>query len=186
MPVCTIYLLTLKASIPTFITKIREACQPLVCAKVVRWIITPSQLSKKALVHPSQPWDVVVILPHATQSLPDNLQGMIEDQWSIQAGIPSKLVASFASTNERLLHPANKEVPPLTGALSHPRIAGSSQALELSDELRTWISSSQGPKGAVSMLNLLAFKPGKKEEYLKYGKAFADSIGSSREVSRRL
>jgi hypothetical protein len=32
--------------------------------------------------------------------------------------------------------------------------------------------------GAVSMFNLLAFKPGMKDEYLKYGKAFAETIGS--------
>lgn len=30
------------------------------------------------------------------------------------------------------------------------------------------------------MLNLLAFNPGMKDQYLKYGKAFAESIGSSR------
>lgn len=30
------------------------------------------------------------------------------------------------------------------------------------------------------MLNLLAFKPGLKEEYLKYGSAFAKSVGSKR------
>lgn len=30
------------------------------------------------------------------------------------------------------------------------------------------------------MLNLLAFLPGRKEEYLKYGQAFAESVGSRR------
>jgi len=105
---------------------------------------------------------------------------MIKDQWSIQAGIPSSLIDTFNSTNDHLLHPSGEEVPDLTGALSHPRIAKSSQALELSDELRQWISSGRGPKGAVSMLNLLAFHAGRKDEYLKYGKAFAESIGSSR------
>ena len=30
------------------------------------------------------------------------------------------------------------------------------------------------------MLNLLAFIPGKKEQYLKYGKAFSESVGSRR------
>lgn len=36
------------------------------------------------------------------------------------------------------------------------------------------------------MLNLLAFKPGLKDSYLKYGKAFAESIGSRRGGNAKL
>jgi uncharacterized protein (DUF1330 family) len=61
----------------------------------------------------------------------------------------------------------------------------SSQDLSLSAELDAWIdsfvhssSSSKVGKGAVSMFNLLAFHPGEKDSYLKYGAAFAKSIGS--------
>lgn len=181
MPVSTITLLSLNTSIPKFITTLQKtSLKPLLIAKVARWIITPSTLSTAALLQPSQPWDILLILPGASPSLPEQLQDMIKDQWSIQTGIPSRLLVSFETTNEKLLHPSANDIPPLTGALSHPRIANSSQALELSDELRQWISSSQSPKGAVSMLNLLAFQAGKKDEYLKYGKAFAESIGSSR------
>ena len=68
----------------------------------------------------------------------------------------------------------------MTGALSLPRIAESSQKLELSNELRQWILSGQGLNGSVSVLDLLAFEYGKKGENLNYGKAFAESIGSSR------
>lgn len=75
-------------------------------------------------------------------------------------------------------------MPALTGSLEKPRIATSSQDLEMSDELREWIendfSRTEEGKGAVSMLNLLAFKPGMKESYLKYGAEFAKSIGSRR------
>jgi hypothetical protein len=181
MPVSTIILLSLETSIPKFISTLHKTTlKPLVIAKVARWIITPSTLSKVALLQPSQPWDILLILPGASNQLPENLRGIIKDQWSIQAGIPSRLLASFNSTNEHLLQPSAGEIPKLTGALSHPRIAKSSQALELSDELRQWISSGQSPKGAVSMLNLLAFQAGRKDEYLKYGKAFAESIGSRR------
>lgn len=181
MPISTVILLSLETSISTFIAALhRTSLRPLVIAKVVRWIITPSELSKVALLRPLQPWDILLILPGASHSLSEDLQTMIKDQWSIQAGIPSSLIDTFNSTNDHLLHPSGEEVPDLTGALSHPRIAKSSQALELSDELRQWISSGRGPKGAVSMLNLLAFHAGRKDEYLKYGKAFAESIGSSR------
>lgn len=62
-------------------------------------------------------------------------------------------------------------------------MADSAQSLSLSPELREWIQNGVGKKqvpGAVSMLNLLAFKPGMKESYLEYGRAFAESIGVSR------
>lgn len=181
MPVCTIHLLSLSASLPDFLTTLRNSSlKPLVTAKVARWIITPTELSKDTLLHPSQPWDLFLILPSSSERLPKEIESIIKDHWSIKAGIPSKLVDSFHSTNKRLLHPASGDVPSLTGALSHPKIAESSQALELNDELQGWITSGKGPKGAISMLNLLAFRPGKKEKYLKYGKAFAESIGSSR------
>lgn len=178
MPVSTINLLSLKTSIPTFLLTLHQtSLQPLVIAKVARWIITPSSLSTAALL---QPWDLLLILPHASPSLPANLLAMIHDQWCIQAGIPSKLTASFATTNQQLLHPSAETIPPLTGALSHPNLAPSSQALELSPELLQWISNAKSPKGAVSMLNLLAFHPGRKDQYLQYGHAFAESIGSKR------
>lgn len=54
----------------------------------------------------------------------------------------------------------------------------------MSSELRSWIenefSKTKEGKGAVSMLNLLAFKPGMKDSYLKYGSEFASSIGLRR------
>lgn len=67
-------------------------------------------------------------------------------------------------------------------------IAKEGQNLELTQELRDWCLSywrHQGVKGkgAVSMLNLLAFAhPQDKahESYNSYGKAFAESIGSRR------
>ena len=87
---------------------------------------------------------------------------------------------SIKAKNHHLLHPTTSEVPPLTGSLDWPRIAKSAQGLELSQELQDWIMSKDRPKGAVSMLNLLAFQPGKKGEYLKYVQAFAESLGSQR------
>jgi len=74
-------------------------------------------------------------------------------------------------------------VPELTGSLDKPKINDdSAQHLELSPELRNWIEdfSTEEGKGAVSMLNLLAFKPGLKSEYLKYGAEFAKSVGKRR------
>ena len=72
-------------------------------------------------------------------------------------------------------------MPPLSGSLDHdPRVADSAQRLELTTELNHWIKSTNSPAGAVSMLNLLAFRSGQREAYAEYGKAFADSVGSRR------
>ena len=181
MPVCTIYLLSLIVSLSKFVdTLYQYSPRTIVTAKVARWIITPKRLSKEPLLHPPQPWELLLILLGAEKGLPRELTKLVKKTWSIQAGIPSQVIASFQTTNDRLLHPSPGEVPLLTGALSDPLVAKSSQSLELSEKLHDWIASDEAPKGVVSMLNLLSFEPGKQSMYLKYGKAFAQSIGSSR------
>lgn len=181
MPVCTVTLLALKVSIPDFLDSLRNSpVKPLVTARVIRWIVKPTTLCKESLLDQQPPWDLLIIHEGTQQTWADNLVTITQNSWSIQAGIPTSITSSFASTNARLLHPHPSEVPALTGSLPSPRKASSSQSLELDDELHQWISSGAGPKGAVSMLNLLAFKPGKQSQYLKYGKAFANSVGSRR------
>jgi hypothetical protein len=98
--------------------------------------------------------------------------------------VPSRLLNDFEVKNKRLLKPEKGDVPALTGSLDKPRISDSAQGLEMSPELRSWIekdfSTTAEGQGAVSMLNLLAFKPGMKDSYLHYGSEFAKSIGSRR------
>lgn len=181
MPLCAITLLALKASTPEFLEALkRSPIKPLVTARVIRWIIKPTALSKESLLDQPWPWDLLVIYEGSQPTWPDDMSAMIQNSWSIQAGVPTSITSSFASTNNRLLRPDPSEVPALTGSLSKPRKASTAQSLELDNELHQWISSGAGPKGAVSMLNLLAFKPGKQSQYLKYGKAFAESVGSRR------
>jgi len=182
MPVCTLRLLSLKVSLENFLKALeKSSVKPLVVARVVRWIIIPTTISVDPLLARDIKWDVLLLLPN-TDELSEELKGMVGTEWTVKAGIPSRLVASFASKNEKLLHPQPGDVPPLTGALEKPRTADSAQALELTNEMQEWIRTfgKQEGRGAVSMLNLLAFKDGMKEEYLKYGKSFAESIGSRR------
>ena len=184
MPLATVRLLALdpNVSIPSYLKALRDAnVRPLVISKVVRWIVRPEKLSVSNLVHTK--WDLVII--HLSSSpLPPTLLGAdwVADQWSITAGIPSGLVNNFGEDNRRLLHPQPDGVPSLTGAATHPQTASSAQGLELDPELLEWIRTFELGRGAVSMFNLLAFKPGREahESYLRYGKAFAESIGSRR------
>ena len=181
MPICTVQLLSLDSSVDTFLTALRNSSlKPIIIARVVRWIITPTSLSREPLLSQSPPWDLLLILPNAIKSLPADLRSLVRSSWSIQAGVPSKLLTSFESKNSKLLHPPPNTLPPLTGSLSKPEKAESTQSLELTDHLQSWIQGGKSPKGAISMLNLLAFRPGLTEQYLKYGKAFSESVGSRR------
>lgn len=188
MPVCTLHLLSLTVPLSQFFdTLSTSGVSPLTAGRVVRWIITPTKLSVDPLLQEDAHWDVLLVMPNM-DGLPETLKSIVRKEWTVKAGVPSRLLQDFAPKNERLLHPQPGDVPSLTGALNSPRMADSARSLELSKELQTWIQSfgQREGRGAVSMLNLLAFKDGMKEEYLKYGKAFAESIGIRRGGSAKI
>lgn len=185
MPLATLHLVALSSgrTVSAFLRALKSASvKPLVASKVVRWIIEPEKLSTHLT---KQQWDVLIILP-ATTKIPDAYTGRdwMHRHWSITAGVPKSVVNGFEERNEKLLFPKQGDVPPLTGSLEKgAKMAGSTQGLELNQELLGWSKDFKlGQNGAVSMLNLLSFKPGKEahESYLRYGKAFAESIGSKR------
>lgn len=187
MPLCTLHLLALQPTTPnplsTFLSTLKSSnIKPLVVSRVIRWIILPTKLSTEHLLARNTKWDILLILP-STSSLPDEIDKLVEHKWSVTAGVPSRLVNNFTATNEKLLHPNPADVPSLSPSSAAKKTTQSSQDLELGSELNDWIDGfvregGKKGKGAVSMFNLLAFNPGMKEEYLKYGAAFAKSIGS--------
>ena len=181
MPTCTVFLLALASSIPQFLTALqRTPLNPITIAKAIRWIVRPTELSRKTLLSEPFDWDLLLILPGAADKLPQTLDHLVRKSWRIQAGIPSRILNAYSETNTRLLRPQHGDVPPLETPTRDLRLAESTQDLELTGELNDWIQSNHGPQGAISMLNLLAFHPGKKEEYMSYGKAFSESVGSRR------
>ena len=184
MPLATVHLIALakNATIPSYLHALKAAgAKPLVVSRAIRWIIKPEKLSVSKLLNTN--WDLLIITLSATPLPPECLRSdSVAEHWSISAGVPGSLVNSFHERNKRLLQPQQGDVPALTGSLSKPRKASSSQGLELSDALLQWSKDFKLGQGAVSMLNLLAFHPGKEahDSYLRYGKAFAESIGSKR------
>ncbi|KAF1936021.1 hypothetical protein EJ02DRAFT_360127 [Clathrospora elynae] len=186
MPLCTLHLLALDHTTPNpfslFLFTLKALhVSPLIISRVIRWIILPSKLSTEHLLGRNIHWDILLILPD-TSPLPQDLQKLVQHHWSVTAGVPSRLIQDFPSKNNALLHPDPSSVPKLSEKTCK-KTTESSQSLELSDELDAWIEtfvkgSGKEARGAVSMFNLLAFNPGMKSEYLKYGAAFAKSIGS--------
>lgn len=184
MPLATVHLLRIsnRTTIASYLEALRSAkVNPLVISKPQRWIIKPEHLSVNKLLNTQ--WDLMIIAL-LSAPLPSKVLEMdlVSDHWSISAGVPSGLINNFHQRNEKLLRPPQGGVPELTGSMSEPRMAGSSQGLELNGELLKWSKDFKLGNGAMSMFNLLAFKPGKEahESYLRYGKAFAESIGSRR------
>ncbi|KAK0782139.1 hypothetical protein LTR59_012241 [Friedmanniomyces endolithicus] len=186
MPLTTIHLIALSpnATINQFLRALKSfGVKPLVASRAVRWIIRPEHLSTSQLLDTQ--WDLLIILP-ASSPLPETYlnKDWVRAHWTITAGVPGTLLQDFETKNNRLLHPQKDDVPPLTGSLENqPRKASSAQGLELNDDLLTWSRTfALGQQGAVSMLNLLAFHPGKEmhASYLRYGKAFSESIGKRR------
>ncbi|KAF2624001.1 hypothetical protein BU25DRAFT_165467 [Macroventuria anomochaeta] len=186
MPLCTLHLLALHTTTPnplsTFLSTLKSSSvRPLVVSRVIRWIILPTKISTEHLLARNIKWDILLILS-STDDLPGEIAKLVEHHWSVTAGVPSRLTKDFEKTNRGLLHPDPATVPPLSSS-NEKKTTQSSQDLELSAELNVWVDefvrgSGREGKGAVSMFNLLAFNTGMKEEYLKYGAAFAKSIGS--------
>lgn len=197
MPLCTLHLLSLHptTNIATFLSTLKSSnITPLVVSRVIRWIILPTKLSTEHLLARNIHWDLLLILPTTSAPLPHPLSQQVAHNWSITAGIPSRLIHNFPAKNNALLHPDPASVPALRrsnnnnndddGEEEATPTTQSAQHLELSSDLDAWIQHavSTGARefqGPVSMFNLLCFNPGMKAEYLKYGAAFADSVGAA-------
>jgi hypothetical protein len=180
MPLCDLHLIALKStsSVQAFLKSLRaHRINPIIQSRVIRWVILPSSLSAVPLLAMNTRWDLLIVLPSDTKIHHEALS-QVAAQWSITAGVPSRLLNGFEEKNASLLNPPPGSVKPPDN--SNPITKASTQSLELSPELSAWIQSlPQAVRGhPISMLNLLAFNPGKKEQYGKYGAAFASRVGS--------
>ena len=189
MPLATVHLVALApgAKVTDYAKAISTSVKPYVISRVQRWIIKPEKLSVSKLLDTK--WDLMIIVP-ATEKIIEELLSpkWLSAHWSITTGVPSSLTKDFDQRNQKFLHPNKSDIPPLTGSTTKPKLASSNQALELSPELLSWSKSFPLGAGAMSMLNLLAFLPGPEAHasYLRYGKAFSESIGSKRGGNAKL
>ncbi|KAF1813140.1 hypothetical protein P152DRAFT_394995 [Eremomyces bilateralis CBS 781.70] len=191
MPVCSLHVLALHTSIPSFLSVLASQSppiKPLLASKPLRWIVRPTSTSTSLLGSnattqdpnpPSNPWDLVIVLP-LDVPLPVAAIPFIAQQFSVTVGVPSSRLKQLAEGNDQLLHPPGG-VPQSSGERTRGANASSSQSLELSNPLQQWIAKEGNGDtrgGAVSMLNLLSFNKGKKTSYQQYGAAFASKVGN--------
>ncbi|CAI4214481.1 unnamed protein product [Parascedosporium putredinis] len=180
MVVCTLHLIALNdgVSVPTFLANLRASnVQPIFIAKVLRWIILPSHQSTGRLLARNKSWDLLLgLAPDAT--IPAALAASdIDAQWTVSYGVSAKVLSGYRALTSQLHAAAASARVPL------PRTADrdTSQDLESSPELLGWINElpTDLRHRPVTMLNLLAFNPGKKDQYVRYGKEFSSRVGSA-------
>lgn len=155
----------------------RKDIKPLVKAKVLRWIILPTKTSTAPLLGQNVQWDMLLVLP-GDAALPLEVRSFVKASWSSNIGVPSKLLQGYEQKNAKLLRPQPGSVKAAESYLTPS--AETAQSLELSPELGRWVSNldDRSRKHPVSMLNLLQFTPGRREQYKKYGAEFGRRVGS--------
>lgn len=180
MVVCNLHIVALKSgtSPPAFLAKIRQHdIKPIFQAQILRWMILPTHISAGHLLNRNLRWDLVLGLD-ASAAIPSALQPEIEAIWTVSCGASARVLAEYSKRNAALLKPEPGSVP----KVELPDVSRSSNAqnLEFSPELGEWISSMPPAlqNHPVSMLNLLAFNEGKKDDYVRYGKEFSSRVGA--------
>ncbi|KAL2112401.1 hypothetical protein VUR80DRAFT_7756 [Thermomyces stellatus] len=177
MVVCTLHIISLRqgATISGFLANLRKHhVDPIIKARVLRWMVLPSAQSAGYLLGRNKRWDLLVGLgPDA--SIPKDVAADIDAVWTVSCGVSSKLLSGYGDLNAKLL---SSPVAPLP---LPNRGQASSQNLEASSELLGWIADLPEPaqRHPVSMLNLLSFNPGKKRQYQAYGREFSQRVGSA-------
>jgi hypothetical protein len=113
----------------------------------------------------------------ALESLPPNLQPLVQQEYRLAVGIPSKLLSNYDDRDKPLKRAASSI--PLTGFLANARQKSSSKNLELSPDLLAFMDTlTRTHDGPVTMLNLLHFHhPNGKKSYYQYGQAFIPVAG---------
>lgn len=176
MVVCMLHLISLKkeTTISSFLSKLRESrVNPVIRAKALRWMITPSTLSSGYLLARNLQWNLLLGL-EADAAIPSSAATEIDAIWTVACGVSSAAVSGYQKLNSQLLQAAGPRIE-----LPSIQPKDSSQSLEVSSEMREWIAAlpAQLQHRPVSMLNLLAFNPGKAEQYRKYGAEFSSRVG---------
>ncbi|PYH93339.1 hypothetical protein BO71DRAFT_450825 [Aspergillus ellipticus CBS 707.79] len=177
MPAASLHLLALSTDTSTFLGSLRSARKVIVASRPRHVVIRPTDLDKDILT--KTPWDLLVLIqtPPDSPPIPQSLHSQIKSQYHVTVGIPSKLLATYASRDESLKQTAPSI--PLAGSLDQARSKPSSQNLELSPELISFMDRlTPLHPGPVTMLNLLHFHhPDGKKSYYQYGQSFIPVAG---------
>ncbi|KAH3314805.1 hypothetical protein KXW17_003934 [Aspergillus fumigatus] len=186
MPGLTLHLLALAPSTTaeSFLRQLRQSSAiKIILASRPQHIVIPPTLIDSNLLTTTK-WDLLVLLQPssrtqeaARESLPPNLQPLVQQEYRLAVGVPSKLLSNY-DDRDRSLKRAASSIP-LTGSLANAHQKPSSKNLELSPDLLAYMDTlTRTHDGPVTMLNLLHFHhPNGKKSYYQYGQAFIPVAG---------
>lgn len=173
MPLLTLHLLRLTSTktVPAFIQDVHShpTITLILASEPRHLVIKPTHLDVSPLT--TTKWDLLVLLRSPSSTLPAPLQSSVTSEYKLTVGVPSKLVSRYPDHNAKLI--AEAPNVKLTGALAKAQemVKDDGQNLELSPELLAFmeeLTETYGDK-PVTMLNLLQFNQGGKQDYYKYG-----------------
>ncbi|PGH28137.1 hypothetical protein AJ80_00027 [Polytolypa hystricis UAMH7299] len=179
MPLLTLHLLSLKPGIkPESVAQsLRKAqgVEVIVASRPRGFVVRPEILDVPTLLNTK--WDLLLLLRSSGNGIPADLHAsFVKDEYTVHAGIPSRLLSTYPEKNARLWREAPSA--PLTGALDEARGKPSSQNLELSPALFEFMDELvKVHDKSVTMLNLLHFHKDGKPHYYKYGQGFIPVAG---------
>ncbi|KAI0481197.1 hypothetical protein GGR56DRAFT_629302 [Xylariaceae sp. FL0804] len=202
MVLCALHLVSLRpgVSLAGFLAALRRAGvdRPVVQARVARWMVLPARLSAGDLLARNVRWDALVLLrqrdhhdgngDNKTADIPAAVaDACVAALWSATVGTSARALDGYADANAALLNPPpgavpaldDDEIPPAAASTSDVGGSGNNN-LEMTPELGRWIDALPAALAAhpVSMLNLLAFAPGRHDQYVRYGQEFSRRVGS--------
>ncbi|TPX19443.1 hypothetical protein DIZ76_017233 [Coccidioides immitis] len=178
MPLLTLHLLRLQPNtdVKDFVHSVRSSpdVEVVVASRPRRYVIRPEIIDVHHLTN--QQWDLMLLLRSAGNGIPPALRSAVSAEYSVNAGIPSKLLKTYPQLDAKLKREALSA--PLTGSLEKARNRSSSQSLELSADLLAFMDELvKEHDKPVTMLNLLHFHPNGKPDYFKYGQGFISVAG---------
>ncbi|KAK7751625.1 hypothetical protein SLS62_006451 [Diatrype stigma] len=192
MVLCNLHLIALKPgyTIQSCLRELRaNGIKPVVQARVLRWMITPTHISAGRLIGRNIRWDLLLILAAEAAAsntsgttittIPPGAEAQILARWTVACGLSSRALSRYATDSAALLRPGSAPPPAPHEVAPSP----SSQNLEVSPELTDWIATAlpdplRDRCCPVSMLNLLAFRPTRRDQYKRYGAEFTARVGA--------
>ncbi|KXS21797.1 hypothetical protein M427DRAFT_142173 [Gonapodya prolifera JEL478] len=188
MPGATLYLAKLRGlphpsddAIIQFLKDLVAAGESLVWAARVRQPVVPCfRIDVDALINTA--YDVAFLVLGGP-GLPDALSARLESLYSVHAGVPSRVLKAYPSTNQRIQLAAKSHPRPLpfNPASFQVSLSSDSRNLQVSHALLDYARrlTASGYTGSVSQINLLAFTGDKdaKASYHCYGQGFVEHGG---------
>lgn len=143
-------------------------------SKPVYTVVRPTKQDVSSLDQAAE-FDLMLLIRAPGDTIPTSLQSYVKREYKVFAGIPSKILTTYPQTNRKLLDESPSAG--LTGSLDNPAVPDSSQNLELSPDLLSFMKKQKHTP--MTMLNLLHFKPDGKPSYYQYGQVSSSVNRSS-------